>query len=332
MRLPLAVLTCAALLLAACSPFESGALRQTASPVTTASPEPVLAADVVDLTVYFRSGDDHGAHLEPVSREVSVEEDLPRQALELLLAGPGEGEDGLEAPLPPATRVQALEVDGGVAQVTLSPEAVREAASVGGSPGNEALALGALANTLTEFPSIDAVALTVEGIGIDSEHFWGGWGMPPLLVRDESLIGPSGEGRGLLDLGRFSLDNQTLGSENANPVEIVAVRVRDRLTHVRVAVELAATDGEDAAVKVPESRVRVSGDELVLVISGVATYSAGFDDEQPLALSSAAFEQLQIDHDGRTCTLRLRVADLADHPFWLHALSSPTRVVLDVKK
>jgi hypothetical protein len=332
MRSGLLALACLPLLLAACTGADPAGIRQAASPPTTEEADPVVLDDIVDLTLYLRSGAGGSAHLEPVTREVAVEEDLPRRALELLLEGPVEGEDGLEAPLPTTTRLRALEVERGTAHVELSAEAVRDADRAGGSPSDEVLALGALANTLTEFPSIDLVELSFRGVGVDGERFWGGWGNPAPLIRDESLIGPAGEGKGPLDLRRFTTETQTTGSGEADPVEISAVRVRDRLTHVRIAVELEpAGDGKEGA-KVPRTRARVLGDELVVTVGGVASYSAAFGEHHPLDLTSEAFKELEVTHDGARATLRLRVDDAAERRFWLHTLSSPTRVILDVKK
>jgi hypothetical protein len=330
---PVALLACA-LLLAACDGADLARVQERATPAAvpeTASPA-LQPDDLVDLTLYFRSGEGHDAYLEPVTREVDVDQDLPRRALELLLSGPGVGEEGLDPPLPTTTHVRDLRVESGVAHVELSPEAVRDAASVGKTADNEALALGALANTLTGFPSIDKVQVTVSGAGVDSARFWDGWGMPVVLVRDESLIGPSGDGEGLLDLRRFAAGTQETGVKDAEPVEATAVRVRDRLTHVRVTVELAHADGSEHAAKVPPTRGRVSGDELVVVIADVASYVADFGEHQTLDLSVGDVEELRVEHDGGALTLRLRVEDAANRPVWLHALSSPTRVVLDVKK
>lgn len=311
MRRVATVVACG-LLLAACAPADPAHVRQAPVP----SPGVFQADDVVDLTLYFRSGEGSSAHLEPVTREVDVDEDLPARALELLLAGPLAGEDGLEAPLPAETRLRGLRVEGGVAHVELAAGA--------GAPqvaDEVALALGALANTLTEFPSIDMVELDPSG-----------WDAPRPLVRDESLIGPSKDGEGLVDLARFAAAPQSIGAADAGPVEIAAVWVRDRLTHVRVAVELASAEDADGAVQVPGTFTSVSDDELSLLISGVTAYSAAFGQGRALELSSKDFEELRVEHDGAKAVLRLGVQDASARPFRLHTLSSPTRVILDVKK
>ena len=73
------------------------------------------------------------------------------------------------------------------------------------------------------------------------------------------------------------------GFSSAMPVEVTAVRVRDRLTHVRVAVELADAGGGDSAVKVPRTRSRASGDELVVADKGARLFYAG-SAETPIRL------------------------------------------------
>jgi hypothetical protein len=221
-------------------------------------------------------------------------------------------------------------VQAGVAHVELSAEAVRDAASVGGqSPANEALALAALANTLTELPSIDVVRARVVGSG---ERLWGHWGMPPVLVRDETLIGARPGGERLVDLARFSSGEQSIGAEHVAAVDVTAVRVRDRLTYVRVVVELATPDEAGGASKVPRTRGWIMGDRLVVDISQVASYTASFGARQSLELTDDAFGEIRVEHAGDRLRLALHLDDVRDHPFWLHSLTNPTRVVIDVKK
>ncbi len=330
---PSALVLVLALLVAACSGAEPAELRRIATPPNANdTAEGLLQADdVVDLTLYFRAGEGQHAHLEPVIREVELDHDLPRHALELLLQGPAEGEEGVEAPLPTTTRLRDFRLDGTTAHVELSPEAIREAPSVGASPGNEALALAAIANTLTEFPSVEQVVVDVHGQGLDAEDFWGGWGLPGALVRDQSLIGPSPEGEGLVDLLRFAPETQTTGGD-ADEVEVRAVRVRDRLTHVRVTVELAEPGEPSGSPKVPRTRARWSGDDLVLELGSVADYTADMGSGRALELSSPTFEALAVHQEGDGLTVRVQTSDAQERPFWLHSLASPTRVILDIMK
>jgi hypothetical protein len=303
-----------------------------ASPGDAASARATPTDDTVRLTLYFRSGEGAHAHLERVTRRVPVAGDLPRQALELLIAGPAADESGLNPPLPMTTLVNEIGVSGGTAHVVLSADVVHDALMVGESPANEALALAAITNTLTEFPSIDRVRVEVEGTAVGDGRFWGGWGVPSVLVRDESLVGAPGNGEGVPDLARFTGEPQTTGSSDVQGVLLSAVRVRDRLTHVRVIIELASSEEPDSPVKVPRVRAKSTSDEIVMDLSGVEGTAAGLPESRALELSDPAFRELRIEQGERITAVRLSVDDARERRFWLHSLTGPTRIVLDVKK
>lgn len=311
--------------------IDDGAAQPVSGRVTEVPPT-LQPDDMVNLTLYFRAGEGPHAHLERVIREVSVDQDLPRRALELLLAGPADGESNLAPALPLTTQIRTLEVHGGDAHVVLSPEAVRDAGAVGASPANEALALAAVANTLTEFPSVEQVRLEVEGQGIEPGEFWGGWGLPPVLVRDESLVGPPAGGEGVPELGRFTTDPQTTGNDGGGEIDLTNLRVRDRLNHVRLIIELGDPDAPDAGAPVPLVRARGLRDEIVLDLDGVDVSSQDLPAEQRLGLSDPAFRSLRVEPGAARTAIRLAVADARERRFWLHSTTGPTRIVLDVKK
>jgi germination protein M len=311
-----------------------------------ASPEPAAATaaatiqppGLVDLTVYFRAGSGTQAHLVPVTREVAVGDDLPRRALELLLAGPVEGDaQGLVAPLPTTTRVLGFDVDGDVADIDLSAEVVTDAGTVGRSPEHEALALAALADTLTEFPTIRRVRLRVEGQrtgavnGTDVQTFWGGWGLPDELVRDESVIAPPAEDAAVPPLERFTRTAQAVGVAEAAPVQIAGVRAQPRTTYLRVVVELAGGADADRPPLVPLARAAVVGKSVVLDLERVLDYGPDAGAPGVVDLADPALQTVTIEPRELPGTVRIRVETPAPE-FWLHTLSSPTRVVLDVKK
>lgn len=302
-----------------------------ASDSALATPPPLQGDDLVDLTVYFRAGQGVAAHLEPVVREVPVSDDLPRKALELLLEGPAEDDGTLEPPLPVTTKIRNLTVEGGTAHVDLSTEVIRDAAVVGRSSANEALAMAALANTLTEFTSIERVDLEVEGEHVS--EFWGGWGLPDVLIRDESLIGSASsvEREGLVELSRFSNETQEVGSAAAAPVRITSIRVRDRITHTRFVLELADVEDPEDTAKVPPVRVRRANDDIVLLLNGFAALDTE-DGEAHLDVDPQRFRAAQVDADELAGTLRLVLSPTDPRAYWLHTLAKPTRVVLDVKK
>ncbi|MBI3049957.1 MAG: GerMN domain-containing protein [Acidobacteria bacterium] len=102
------------------------------------------------LTLYYADG----PYLFPLSRRVPSGTDLPRAAIEGLLAGPPAGSP-LASALPPGLALQALDVVGRVAHVQLSgSEALRSAP----------LAVPAIVATLTGVPGVGEVALTMDGI------------------------------------------------------------------------------------------------------------------------------------------------------------------------
>lgn len=326
------------LLLAACSGASPSPQRAATTSTTSAATETLVSPDVVGLTVYFRRGAGEGAHLVPITREVSVTDHLPRRALELLLAGPDPDDgSGMAAPLPTSTAVLDFAVDGEVAQIDLSAEVIADRASVGASAAHELLGLAALANTLTEFPEIDEVEVTVEGRrsgtvdGLpttDVGTFWGWWGLPPRLHRDETVIGPSPDGAALPDVARFSATPQSVGSADVS-ARVEAVRGRARATFRRLTVELGDPSGEGEAAAVPTATARRTAGAVVLEVTGVTDV----DDVVTLGsveLDGAPPSELTVDGDlPGTLRLAVTVADRAD--FWLHTLASPTRVVLDLR-
>lgn len=328
------LLVLAVALLAAC----------TRAPMDDATIEPVRAEptmqpdDMVDLTVYFRTGEGDEAFLAPVTRETGIDEDLPRRAIELLIAGPSK-DDGrdLAAPLPPSTQVRQLRIDGDIAHLDLSHHVITDSEDVNPSPENEALALAAIAGTLAEFPVIEQVRLSVEGAqtgmrdGVDIGAFWGGWGLPEVLVPDDSLLTQPAEGEGLPDLERFTREAQEVGSSTDARLGVTRVRPRDRTTYLRIVVEVEDLADPDSAAAIPPARAHPAGGTVVLEIEGIAQYDADFSPGQRIELEGPAFDGVEVETDdaGR---VRIIVSHGEARDFLLHTLSSPTRLVLDVKK
>ena len=102
-------------------------------------------------TLYFVDG----GSLFPVSRRMSTSDDLPRAALQALLAGPNGG-SGLTSAIPPGVEIRSLELAAGVAHVDLS------AAFLAGDGDGQA-AQTALIETMTALPGVTSVTLSVEG-------------------------------------------------------------------------------------------------------------------------------------------------------------------------
>lgn len=326
----------------ACSAVPDGTA---AEPQRSPTEGPVMASptmqpdDVVDLTVYYRSGDGDEAYLVPVTKETSIDGDLPRTALELLIAGPGEGDSSeLAAPLPTSTEVRDLRVEDGTAHVDLSREVITDAESANPSPQHEALALAAIVGTLAELPAITQVRLSVDGVstgehdGVDVGAFWGGWGLPEVLVPDDSVMSEPVEGEGVPDLMRFGDEPQEIGATTDDAVAVTSVRIRDRTTYLRVVVELEHADETDASPGVPPARARIKDGRLVLDIADVSHYDADFAPGQRLELDDPPFEGVTVEETEDDGLVRIVVLPVEDRTFWLHTLSSPTRIVLDVRK
>jgi germination protein M len=143
------------------------------------------------ITLYFRYNEDTQEWLAPEERTVSGDPYLG--AMQELIAGPAPGSQ-LHAVLPHTVKVLDIGVENGICTVNVSKEILTDANQVGVSASGEALALAAIANTLTEFNEVDKVKLLVEGVqsgmveGRFVEDFWGHMGLPEYLERNEDLV------------------------------------------------------------------------------------------------------------------------------------------------
>ena len=303
------------------------------APTTSSELDAVVAqeaatppADVVDVTLYFRQGRGPSALLVPVVRAVPVGSELARTALELLLAGPaGDDPDGLRAVVPSTTDVRGFAIDGMTAKVDLSGHLITDAADVGSRPEHELLALAAIANTLTEFPEVSRVALTVDGQ--PGGPFWGGWGLPRVLLRDDSVIAPTQPADGLPDLATFSRRAQRLGEPHRRAA-VTNVRLRPRATYLRVTVELSGADGSALHGAPPAAMARRRGDDVHLSIAASAPRDLNGD--QPLDDPAFAAARIDVREAPRSLSITLRPVKPAD--FALRALTDPARVVLDIRR
>ncbi len=328
-RLPILPLLVLVLLLASCEDEDATRGDDGAADVAELD-------DTVALTIYHRTGSSSDALLEPVTELVEIGEDLPHRAVELLLAGPDDEE--LQAAWPEGTEVNAVRIEGGVARVDLSGEALEDPPDPDRAAHLESLALAALANTLTEFQAIDEVALTIDGDDAESEalsNFWGGWGVPPSLTRDVTLIVDEDEDNGP-EFERFVAGSQVVGSEDADPVVVRSVRARDRITYVRLVVEVAdAADPERSATEIPRAFARTAQGDVVLEVHGVEDVEEAVGPEDLAETLAAVFADVDVDGPGDTDRLRVTMVGAeAEEPraIYLHAATSPSRLVLDVRK
>lgn len=152
----------------------------------------ISCAPKTTITVYFSKATQTEIYLVPVKREV-IGKDIYKLALEELIKGPKNPEEG-NAVLPPTTKVISVKRDDDLLIVNLSKEVILDANMVGVSSSTEALALGSIANTLTEFPEIKRIKILIEGKengeinGRLIEDFWGHIGIRDILIRNETLI------------------------------------------------------------------------------------------------------------------------------------------------
>jgi hypothetical protein len=154
-----------------------------------------------------------------------------------------------------------------------------------------------------------------------------------VLVRDESLVGTAaGEGDGLIDLASFTAEAKTTGAPGSPAVTATSVRVRERISYTRIIVEL--TDAEDPArvAKVPPVRVRRTGEEIMLQVSDVVGVTAEQGQPSRLDLDPDRFTASSVAQDESSATLRVTLSPAVPRDFFLHSLTNPTRVVLDVRK
>ena len=152
------------------------------------------------ITLYFSEYTDTDAYLSPVKRSV-IRDNLYKIALEELIKGPKNHSEG-NAVLPKTTKILSVEKNDNLLIVNFSKEIILDANQIRGSSkaehflsiAIEELALGSIANTLTEFPEIEAVRVLIEGKnqgeinGREIADFWGHSNIRDNLTRSEGLI------------------------------------------------------------------------------------------------------------------------------------------------
>ena len=136
----------------------------TTAPADTTSP-PTTAAPATALTVFFLSNQGgnaarQGPFLIPVHRTVAATPGLARAAIEELLGGTerDEAAAGIDTAVPETTLLLGVSITEGVATVDLT----RDFESGGGTTSMFAR-LAQLVYTVTQFPTVDAVELLLDG-------------------------------------------------------------------------------------------------------------------------------------------------------------------------
>ncbi|MDI6873352.1 GerMN domain-containing protein [Candidatus Solincola sp.] len=148
----------------------------------------------VTLTLYFIKSEPSDIYLVAQKRTIPYTTAVARAAMEELIKGPSEG-SGLVAAFPSTVKVLDVSIKDGVCTVNVSKEILTDKAKHGGAGAAiEGLALTSIANTLTEFPTVQKVKLLIEGKqsgqvdGFYVEDFWGHVGLPEYLERDMSVV------------------------------------------------------------------------------------------------------------------------------------------------
>jgi germination protein M len=113
-------------------------------------------AQTVAVKVYFASHD--AQHLTAETRKVKNDALILQHTLEALVAGPQSS--SLLAVVPAGTRVKGVHILDRTAYADFSAEMVKK--GFGGS-SMEILTVGAIVDTLTEFPEVERVQILVEG-------------------------------------------------------------------------------------------------------------------------------------------------------------------------
>jgi Sporulation and spore germination len=163
---------------------DSGTTTSTSTSTTSPAtlPATLPAPDTQDVKVYFVDEDDL---LVPVERELRTPTDLPSVLTELL-----EGPDPLEQRLGlrstlPRGAVTRLNVNRGVAEVTLMPNVFDQIL-----PGDQVLAFAQLVLTLTAQPGIGQVEFSTAGEPISVQKGDGSLSRPgiPLSFEDYEML------------------------------------------------------------------------------------------------------------------------------------------------
>ncbi len=141
------------------------------------TPDPTPSTPVVKMTnvvVYYPKMTDTENYLVREVHKLKQTSDMPKTAVEELIKGTPVT-DGAYKVIPSATKVLGIKIDNqGVATVDFSAEVLKNA-NVGAS--GEAMGIGSIVNTLTEFPNIKKVSFTVDGSVNKAIDWWGHVGL-----------------------------------------------------------------------------------------------------------------------------------------------------------
>ena len=149
------------LLLTGCVTTNGGGLPNgsgnPAQPVQKAPDQaPNNNVETVPVKVYFGTHD--ARYVVAETHKIKKDGMLMQRAMEILVGGPKKAE--LVPVVPPGTKVKSVTVKERTAFVDFSGELIKRGF---GSSSMEILTVGAIVNTLTEFPDVEKVQILVEG-------------------------------------------------------------------------------------------------------------------------------------------------------------------------
>ncbi|MDD4600332.1 hypothetical protein SDC9_11359 [bioreactor metagenome] len=144
------------------SDMQSGnSVKSTQKAPQTAQNGNEVKADIVKITVYRATLD--AVYLVPEIHQITRNESPAKTALELLLSPPNS--KNVVSPIPKDTVLKKLTIKDRIAYADFNDKIIKN--NIGGS-ASERLLVGAIVNTLTEFPEIEKVQILVEGKVIET--------------------------------------------------------------------------------------------------------------------------------------------------------------------
>ena len=149
--------------------FLSGCNNQTEPPNNSDQSD---SAQTMEIAVYYLKSTDKEIYLVREVHQVEKTTEVAQAALNELIKGDPVTPDAARV-LPEDTRILGINIDNGLATVDFSPEVLR--ANVGSS--SEGLGIASIVNTLTEYPTIQEVAFTVDGQVENAMDWWGHVGL-----------------------------------------------------------------------------------------------------------------------------------------------------------
>jgi spore germination protein GerM len=186
-RILLALLLVLNGVLAGCSDTPATSIIASPTPSTTVDGQPVAPAgpikvtpqeETMNVTVYSATND--AMQLVAQTHTVTKNDQPAQTAIELLLSGTQNKE--ITSVVPRGTKLQHFWIKDGVAYVDFNNKLL----ATGGGSTSEILLVGAIVNTLTEFPNVQKVQILVDGKKIDTLSGHLDIGEP--LSRSEKMI------------------------------------------------------------------------------------------------------------------------------------------------